>query len=162
MNKLIFSLYLLICLWIFGGIAAIAKLTINIYNIVFIYNIQNSLVISVVMLLTKIIVVGIVSVYLFNFSKTINKLTLDNFLSKSNGKSFGRVGKVLLCYSFFKLLFNIIEISLGETYQKLVDFKSKESIDGAVILLTTSLFLLIISKIIEKGYYFKNENDLTI
>ncbi|TDS12697.1 DUF2975 family protein [Maribacter caenipelagi] len=162
MKNLIFSLYLLICLWIIGGLTAIFRSCSEVYNMIFIHNTNDNLTIPICILLIKISINSIVTFYLFKFSRVINKLNLENFLSKKNGKSFRTIGRVFLYYSFIRLFINVIEISLGENYQKLTEYNGKGVIEGVVTLLITSLFLLIISKIIDQGYNFKQENDLTI
>ncbi|TVZ15838.1 DUF2975 domain-containing protein [Maribacter sp. MAR_2009_72] len=162
MKNLIFFLYLLICLWIIGGLVAIFKSSSDLYNLILIENVYGNLTIPICILIAKISISSILTFYLLKFSRVINKLNLENFLSKKNGKSFKTIGRVFLYYSFIRLFINIIEISLGENYQKLIEYNTKGVIEGVVTLLITSLFLLIISKIIDQGYYFKNENDLTI
>ena len=162
MKNLIFSLYLLICLWILGGLFSIFKSSSEVCNLIFIENTYDNLTIPICILLAKIIISSILTFYLFKFSRVINKLNLENFLSKKNGKSFRTIGRVFLYYSFIRLFINGIEISLGENYQKLIEYNAKGVIEGVVTLLITSLFLLIISKIIDQGYHFKNDNDLTI
>ena len=163
MKRLITFLYYLICVWIIGGILKSVDL-IRFYDELNLFReIQGKFYLLVIINSIKLIITIFLTYRLFKFSLVLNNVTLDTFLSKKNGLSFNLTGKVLIYYGLTRLLLSWIEISpLLNAYKELIEINYKEVFQSIILLLITGLFLLIISKLIDKGFQFKQENDLTI
>lgn len=163
MNRLITFLYYLVCLWIMGGILKSVDL-IKFYNdLSVLKDIEGNFLLLIIINSIKLIIIIYVTFRLYKFSKVVNKLTLDTFLSKNNGISFNITGRTLIYYGLIRLVLSWFEISpLLNAYKEFIDTNYKEVFQSVILLLITGLFLLIISKLITKGFQIKQENDLTI
>jgi hypothetical protein len=146
-----------------GGILKSVDL-IKFYNdLSVLKDIEGNFLLLIIINSIKLIIIIYVTFRLYKFSKVVNKLTLDTFLSKNNGISFNITGRTLIYYGLIRLVLSWFEISpLLNAYKEFIDTNYKEVFQSVILLLITGLFLLIISKLITKGFQIKQENDLTI
>ncbi len=161
MKKLVTFLYVLVNVWILFGIIRVLKLSSEILVKLYDFSFKmDSTLIELILATSDIIVIGYLLFNFYKFSKTVNKLDEKSFFQKTNGISFHKMGKAIITYVIIKT-----PIKLANSHfigDKSIIDSLPNHIASSLSLLIMSLFLLIISHLIKKGFALKQENDLTI